>query len=233
MDFRNTFHSAGQIIGSIASCQFSLFQDQVQGCRINSSAISAWNIDNIKVDYVCRKADHVYGCEHSGTDLMISWNPVINYTGYYKDFVLDDGQSETSLGCNDSPCWLGNKFSVDPWLDGKIIYFACIIDYNTTTTACLRVDVYDTNRNVVWSSPPFVPEAGENDIMADSLPLHGSFYAMIHWQVNPPKEVYMGYDTDGPYTSANPAWIYDGTSWKKVSDYGFGRGAFTLRAMPG
>ena len=83
MDFRNTFSFSWtnyRIPLPHASSHY--FKIRFRAAGINSSAISAWNIDNISVDYIRRKADHVYGCEHSSTDLMISWDPVINYTHY-------------------------------------------------------------------------------------------------------------------------------------------------------
>jgi len=53
---------------------------------------------------------------------------------------------------------------------------------------------------------------------------------MVHWTPTTNCSYYLGYDENGPYTSQDLAWYYDGTTWQKVSSLPSGNpGVFLLR----
>ncbi|MCX6280461.1 MAG: hypothetical protein NTU51_00680 [Bacteroidetes bacterium] len=212
-----------------ASSHFFKIRFRAHG--INSSDISDWCIDNINLDYVCRKADHVFGLQHNN-DLSFSWDPVINYNGYLKDFILDDNEPETAFRVPDTLGWMGNEFTLDPWIQGKLLHLEFYIYDCDDTSKQMNLDVFDKNHNIIWSSAPFTPHADTYyTFNADSLQFSGTFYGMLRWHNMQPANVYLGYDNNGPYTTQDPEWYFNNVSWQKLSALGYYPGAFMMRAF--
>ncbi len=190
-----------------------------------------WNIDNIHVYVPIYKYPNYFDISvqrqgNTENDMLISWEPhQINTMKY----ILDDGSSEDQLG-KDQPgeIWLGNEFPVTETLvlQQASVYIAGIPGSSATYT----IDIFDQNKNYTGSSDPFVPVNNDwTDVYLPDIPFSQTFYAMLHIQTTGFSDE-LGIDTNGPNVPAGYSWVFDGSSWNRISEAGMQPGIFMVRA---
>ena len=170
-----------------------------------------------------------YGC------IYLDWDPPQTGGGggnTQVDYILDDGSYENGWSIDPGyNAWLGNQF---PVIDGgELISFEVYGDENVAAgNETVTIDVFDSERNYVGSSDPFIIPSGDCvTVSASNIPFTGEFYAMIHWDDLPTPTNFIGFDENGPYANAGYDWFYDGTLWKLVHvASGTNPGVFMLRA---
>ncbi len=135
--------------------------------------------------------------------------------GTQVDYVLDDGTYENGWAINPGyEAWLGNLF---PTTDGgEIVSFEVYGDANAGTGGeSVTIDVYDSDRNLVGTTDPFViPSNGWITVPAPHIPFLGEFYAMIHWDDLPTETNYVGFDENGPNANSGYDWYLSGGTWQ-------------------
>jgi len=166
------------------------------------------------------------------TCIFLEWDsPQTGGGGTQVDYVLDDGSYENSWGIDPgNDAWTGNLFSA---MDtGEIVSFEVYGDENVAAGDMnVWVDVFDSDRNYIGSSNPFVIPANYwITVPAPHIPFSGEFYAMIHWDDLPTATNFVGFDENGPWSNSNCDWYYDGTNWQLFHDAtSCNPGVFALR----
>ncbi|MGA2822209.1 MAG: T9SS type A sorting domain-containing protein [Bacteroidales bacterium] len=190
-----------------------------------SDLISAWFLDNIAVTRQCRNvllggggegycSTNYYTC-----NVELMWSPpMCNGQSYSTTLEYDDGDAETGwLILPHTIGWLGNEFPLDQWVHGEITKISVYFGFDVHGLDSLTVDIFDNNHILVASSQPFItPNEGWIDLPFPDIPFTGTFYAMVKWNNTAGWSNYLGYDTDGPYSSYDLEWYYDGITWGKI-----------------
>ncbi len=199
---------------------------------VNSSGIDSWHIDNIQLDYVCEPPSDLNAWHNNLADTVnLSWDPPnCGRSGILMNFIYDDGTMENgwviSQGNNG---WFGNEFPV-PGMSGTLESVSTLWWANTCLPSAMTIDFFDANHTLVATSDTFYTAGTWVTVQLNHFPFNGIFYAMVHWTPTTNCSYYLGYDENGPYTSQDLAWYYDGTTWQKVSSLPSGNpGVFLLR----
>ncbi|PKP23360.1 MAG: hypothetical protein CVU06_08660, partial [Bacteroidetes bacterium HGW-Bacteroidetes-22] len=147
------------------------------------------------------------------------------------DYILDDGSFENGWAINPGySSWIGNEFATTDAgvLTSVDIYFMA---NSAAGSDQLTIDIFDENQVVVGTSDPFSP--ADDDFVTvtlNNIPFNGTFYAMVHWNMNASSTNWLGLDEDGPNAASDPEWYYDGSAWDKFSNMGYNGGVFGIRA---
>ena len=140
-----------------------------------------------------------------------------NITGTW--LIYDDGSAESGWIINPGySCWLGNEFPVSS--SGIIKQFRIYwLENINQGPGQVNIDVFNSNHTLIGSTGYFTPPSDEwIYVSAPDIPYDGKFFAMVHWNYLTNQTHWLGYDEDGPYTSNNLAWYYDGSIWMKLSE---------------
>ena len=135
-------------------------------------------------------------------------------------FAFDDGSAET--GWNILPGylgWLGNYFPVSPSLSGYLdTLYVWFYNNSSGSGQMLTIDVFDNNHVIKGSTPGFLATSGAwLSVPAPDIPFSGPFYIMVKWKYLQNPTHYLGYDTDGPYSSQNLERYRDSTgTWSNL-----------------
>ena len=201
---------------------------------VNSSAIDAWYIDNIHLDYVCQPPSQlVESTGMYGDTVFLSWTPpVCEMPGTMIDLIYDDGTAENGWMITPGYTgWLGNEFPV-PGMSGTLQSFTSFWWLTACAPAAMTFDIFDADRNYVATTDTFW--VGYSDwvtVPVNNVPFNGTFYVMAHWIPTSNCHFYLGDDENGPYASQDLAWYSDGTIWQKVSTWpSVSPSVFILRA---
>jgi len=137
--------------------------------------------------------------------------------GTQVDYVLDDGTYENGWAINPAyEAWLGNQF---PTTDGgEIVSFELYGDANAAAGGeSVTIDVYDSDRNLVGTTDPFVIPADDwVTVPAPNIPFTGDFYAMVHWDMLTGNTNYIGFDENGPNANAGYDWYLSAGTWTLI-----------------
>ena len=201
---------------------------------VNSSGIDSWYIDNIQLDYVCQPpSDLVESTFASGDTVFLSWTPpYCGITGIMMDLIYDDGAAENAWMISPGYSgWLGNEFPV-PGMSGTLESITTWWWLAPCGIAAMTIDIFDANRNYVATTDTFLIFSNPwVTVPVNNVPFNGTFYAMVHWTPTSNCPYALGDDENGPYFSQDLAWLYDGTTWQKVSTLPSGTpSVFILRA---
>jgi hypothetical protein len=150
-------------------------------------------------------------------------------------FTLDDGSAET--GWNLLPHnlgWLGNYFPISPSFSGFIdTLYVWFLNNSGGSGLTLTIDVFDGNHVILGSTTGFLATPGAwLSVPAPDIPFSGPFYIMVKWNHLPNVSHYLGYDSNGPYSSQNLERYCDSTgTWSNLVIAGGALpGVFLVRA---
>lgn len=207
-----------------------------------SPSITGWYLDNIHVTRECKRPKDLENWSASGVCsiydstcfILLVWRPpVCNISDLPVDFIFDDGTAENGWAINPGYlAWMGTEFPVDPYYSGVIQHVEVWFGWGLGTPG-LTVDIFDGNQTLVGSSTTFyTPSEDWLTIPLPNIPFDGPFYAMVKWDNLSSGTNFFGYDENGPNTSLNLAWYYDGMTWDKMSSFaGTVPGTFMIRAQ--
>jgi len=202
----------------------------------NSADILGWFVDNIHVyPEVYPASNLVAQNNNQNYNVNLTWNspacPAAGGGGTLTQYILDDGTIENGWGINPGySAWLGNEFPVTD--QGELIQFDLYFMANASAgNYQLTVDIFDANKQLVGSTAPFLaqPDAWVS-VQVPNVPFNGTFYAMVHWNMLAGSTHWFGSDENGPNAALNLEWYYDGTTWQKLTDFGYSPSVFALRA---
>jgi hypothetical protein len=197
----------------------------------HTANIHNWYVDSIRVyceyqllppmNLVAQRCSFEDGC------IKLDWLPP---TGGLQNphFVLDDGSAENGVYLNNtSNMWLGNEFFST---ESGFLYKAMIWMEDYGGSAVYSFDVFDSNRLLIGSSGIFIPDYGTwTSVDLPDIQFSGSVFIMLHIDASTSSDV-INLDEDGPNSSFNYEWVYDGTIWSKLTDYGFAPSVMLIRA---
>jgi hypothetical protein len=199
----------------------------------NSANIDSWCLDNISVYAVCR-APGLTGTS-GNNEVTLTWTPPLcSGSGAASWLYYDDGGAETSYGGDAfQDRWFGNKYSLGG--TGKIYiseikaFFGHKPDHGTDLVA---FDIFNEDHVLIATSRPFIPpDKGWINLAAELfIPPQNTIYVMVHYMGPVHTSNPVGYDTNGTVTSDELAWVYDGSSWTKITEaYSTHVGCFIIR----
>jgi hypothetical protein len=161
----------------------------------------------------------------------VEWIPPI--AGIGTSYILDDGSAEAGFRINaDTDASFGNIYTND---DSGVITSVDIFGYYDDSgmggdTRWVTMDIYDENRELIGSSEPFIlPENEWINVELPYLPYEGTFYAMVHWSVDPTQTQYLGYDMNGTNSQKAFSYIIDAAGWRNFSYISNYYGVFLVR----
>ena len=199
----------------------------------NSATIDAWCLDNISIYVVCHAPD-LSGS--AGNDAVtLTWTPpVCPGTGTANWWSYDDESAETYYGGDAfQNRWFGNKFSIGSTGPVKInditAYFGHAPDHGTDLAV---FEIFNEDHILIATSRPFIPpDNGWVSISKEFfIPQQDSVFVMVHYMGPVHASNPVGYDTNGTVNTDEWAWVYDGSSWMKVTAaYGAPVGCFLIR----
>lgn len=201
---------------------------------VNSSAIDTWYVDNIHMTYVCQPPSQLMESTGNNGDVVtLSWTPpVCELPGTMIDLIYDDGTAENGWMITPGYTgWLGNEFPV-PGMSGTLQSFTSWWWLTACAPATMTFDIFDADRNYVATTDTFwVGWTQWVTVPVNNVPFNGAFYVMAHWIPTSNCHFYLGDDENGPYASQDLGWLFDGTTWQKVSTLPDGNPCvFMLRA---
>ena len=199
----------------------------------NSADILHWYVDNICVYGICNPPTALAASQNQFTTTLTWTAPECGGGGTIMQFIFDDGTAENGWAINPGYlAWLGNEFPISSTLDGVLQSIDVWFGFGAASSAQFVIDIFDAGHTLVGSSDPFTgPTEDWMTIQVNDIPFAGLFYAMLKWDNFSVATNYLGFDEDGPYSTDNLGWYYDGTTWDKISIVGGGNpGVFLVRA---
>ena len=147
-------------------------------------------------------------------------------------FIFDDGSAENGWAINPGYSqWIGNEFPIAATYQGVIQSFDVFFYYTPPGPDMMTIDIFDATQTVVGTSDPFAqPDNTWATVLVNDVPFAGMFYGMVHWNMVGSPTNYLGIDEDGPYSSQDLEWYFDGTTWDKFSNMGYNAGVMLVRA---
>ncbi|MBK9358098.1 MAG: choice-of-anchor J domain-containing protein [Bacteroidales bacterium] len=147
--------------------------------------------------------------------VLVTANP----TGYFTDYILDDGTYEDGIALTSGIGWLGNRFVTSDY--GYLNSVSAYFDYGAAMTVPLTMEIFDNAGVSLGSSDPvLVTSVGWYTFTLPSIPFNGTFYAMCKWD-NAGTTRYQGFDQNGPNAGAGLSFYYDGAVWSNLTGFGF------------
>jgi len=88
------------------------------------------------------------------------------------------------------------------------------------------IDFYNAAHVLIGSSQSFTvpipaPTTFMTLVLASDIPFSGPFYAMLHWNMFTGNTHWLGMDQNGPTSSQNLGYYYDGTTWSTIASLGY------------
>jgi hypothetical protein len=193
--------------------------------------MAAWYIDNIRIqefiNFLPPMAADAQRIGDPENDILISWEPADPNHPVF-DYILDDGSAEQRFTLNTPGEFRAGNFY--PVTESGVLKRADVyFQGNTANAGLFSVEVYDSARNLVGTSLPFVPAGNAfTRVVLPDLPFSGSFYGMIHGSTAG-MDAGPGMDTDGPNAMPGTGWIFDGSVWNSLTELGYPNSAFMIR----
>jgi hypothetical protein len=191
---------------------------------VNSADMLHWYIDNIHAYGICKAPALSTTVVQSHFTTTLTWTPpVCGGDAVIMHFIFDDGTAENGWSINPGYlAWIGTEFPISATYQGVLQSFDMYYMANAAAGAYQpTLDVFDGTQTLVGSSAPFTPSTDDwMTINVNDIPFAGMFYAMVKWNMGTSATNYLGSDEDGPYSSQDLEWYYDGTAWAKLSDPG-------------
>jgi len=144
----------------------------------------------------------------------------------YDDGTNEDGYAGEPL----EAVWLGNYFPVtEPvTITSFDLYWA---KYGTSTPQVHRLDIYDKNKEHVYSSEPFTGSDNQwVNVQVTPMTFSGNYYVMVYWENTPVQSNYLGIDTLSATTPDYAYYHYDGGDFLKLSGLTNFYGTFLMHA---
>jgi hypothetical protein len=227
-----TFHIKLNVLGTVFRIRFIAYGTY-------SYSVNQWLIDNIAIRRECHRPHYIdsYSTGDCSNNCVtyLSWQPPdCSNTWGIINLIYDDGSPENGYIVETHTIgWIGNEFPVSPVTQGVLKSFEMYFWYNPAHgNDSLTIDIFDATHNLIGSSLPFIPtNDGWMTVSVADIPFSGMFYTMVKWNMANFTN-WLGYDYDGPYTSQNYAWFFNGATWQKLSAsyYWANPGVFLLRA---
>ncbi len=220
----------------ISNVRGKAFKVRFVASGANTADILGWFVDNISVYPVVYPALNLTAQNNNQNfNVNLAWNspacPAVGGGGVITQYILDDGTIENGWGINPGySSWMGNEFPVTD--QGVLQSFDVYFMANAAAGPYqLTIDVFDANRQLVGTSAPFLGQADSwITIPVNDIPFNQTFYAMLHWNMLAGSTHWFGSDENGPNAALNLEWYYDGTTWQKLTDFGYAPSVFALRA---
>ena len=199
----------------------------------HSNDILHWYVDNIQIYAQCRPPRNLLHWQSQWT-VNLTWEPPGCHGFQAMQFIYDDGTAENGWFINPSyTAWLGNEFPVSGNYSGILKSFDLWFEHNPGHgNDQLTLEVFDVSHNLLGSSAPFTPpDDAWINVQVNDISFSGPFFGMVLWNNLSATTNYFGTDEDGPYSSFELAWYFDGTDWEKLSGAaGANPSVFLLRA---
>ena len=220
----------------ISNVRGKAFKVRFVASGANTADILGWFVDNISVYPVVYPALNLTAQNNNQNfNVNLAWNspacPAVGGGGVITQYILDDGTIENGWGINPGySSWMGNEFPVTD--QGVLQSFDVYFMANAAAGPYqLTIDVFDANKQLVGTSAPFLGQADSwITIPVNDIPFNQTFYAMLHWNMLAGSTHWFGSDENGPNAALNLEWYYDGTTWQKLTDFGYAPSVFALRA---
>lgn len=239
--YQNTTSLAWQsVILNLSSMGTKIFRLRFVVNGSYSPSITGWFLDNIQItsqhngprNFENYEAGGLCTFSDSTCTVSFIWEPPNCHTGsQVLEFIFDDGSPENGWRINEGYlAWLGNEFPIDPLISGVIHSVDLWWGFLAGGSPPITIDFFDDNRTLVGSSDPFTTSSDDwMTVPIDSVPFDGPFYTMVKWDLSGSAN-YLGFDEDGPYSSEDLEWYYDGSAWDKLSAIaGSAPGVFLIR----
>ncbi|MFN3554561.1 MAG: carboxypeptidase regulatory-like domain-containing protein [Bacteroidales bacterium] len=145
--------------------------------------------------------------------------------------VLDDGTAQN--GFSSAPgysMWMGNLFPMSQRsMIRSIEVFGLPHPYGWYRE--VTIDIFDENRNHIFKTDNLIITPHEwKKVDLPMLPVEGSFYAMIHWNMFTVSTHHIGFDQTGPNVNKNVSYFFDGDEWYLMHEVTMGDpGVFMIR----
>lgn len=143
----------------------------------------------------------------------------------------DDGTNEDGYaGEPGEAVWLGNYFPVTEavTITSFDLYWA---KYGTSTPQVHRLDIFDKNKQHVYSSEPFTGLDNQwVNVQVPPMTFSGNYYVMVYWENTPVQSNYLGIDTLSANTPDYAYYHYDGGDFFKLSGLTNFYGTFLMHA---
>lgn len=128
--------------------------------------------------------------------------------------VLDDGTGQN--GFSSAPgynMWLGNKYLMNgPAMIRSIDVYGLPHPYGWNREVTLQL--FDEDRNHIFTTQEFIIEPNEwVTVELPAIPVEGTFYAMVHWDMFTVNTHHVGFDQTGPNVDKEFGYFYDGDEW--------------------
>jgi hypothetical protein len=207
------------------------FKVRFRASGSSSDAIQYWAVDNIHIfsetfflPPVNLEADAT--TTPGDNAIQLNWEAPMK-SGTLMSYIMDDNTGEGVAYYNTTgECWLGNEF---PVTESGVLQSVSVF-MQAHGSAIYTIDIFDSARNLAGSSAAFLPIYDDwTTVELPYIGYHGTFYAMVHMVVSTESD-YLGLDEDGPYSTANLVWYYEGTVWAHLTDLGFEPGVALIRA---
>ncbi|MCL2072491.1 MAG: carboxypeptidase regulatory-like domain-containing protein [Marinilabiliaceae bacterium] len=111
--------------------------------------------------------------------------------------------------------WKGNKFPVGVTGEVTSVEIGLVDDGPGLP---VTVDIFDSNHQLLGSSPTFPMENGWSYAeFLTPVEFNGDFYAMVHWPAGGLNSPFLFAEVDGPFASAGLAWSVDAAGvWQEA-----------------
>ena len=151
---------------------------------------------------------------------LFKWNNQYWFPQYYF-YDIEDWTWATRF-TSGAEGWKGNKFPVGVSGEVTSVEVACV-DNGTGTLTNVTVDIFDSNHQLLGSSPNFQMQYVSTTpvwttvVFPTPVEFNGDFYAMVHWPAGGGTTPFLCGEEDGPYAGAGLGWSVDAAGvWQEA-----------------